>query len=449
MYTYSLAEPMTMVAFPFFVLIILLRLYQRPDLITEIVPSKKSFLLGAFVWIMQLSIMLYSYTSVGESKVTWGLIHSPINLAGWTMAVYIAWAVIQLFVRSENDEKRFVKSGLVALLFYLGFVIFPQILVTLHVEWIRGYVNGIASLFESHWQAHPGYNFYEHGSYATTLYRVNGFEPEASYLANMLSVIYLPLLIALSTSGYKIWNWTKSMKQNVVLNVIFAFTIMGTLVLARTSTGIFAVVVAFVLWVLWSRGYLRFSIVTLAIVGLISLAIAYSSIPTIHNMLNQFLFAKQGTDNRTGGTIALAITFITHPLLGVGTGFTSYYTIQNVPEALTHNFEYQEVYSKFGFPILSEVMGWFASFGLVIMIPALYLLIRLIARSFLKMERMNRQQVNSDEVWARTMHIAFITMIVMIAFSSIFIIRIYLWPYLLMFFFYRQHLIRLEKEQQK
>ncbi|MCD2158886.1 hypothetical protein LQZ24_02430 [Fructobacillus sp. M1-13] len=440
---------MTMVAFPFFVIAILFRLYQQPLLWKKIVPSKTAFVMGLFVWVVQFATILSSYMHVGESKVTWGLIHSLINLGGWTVAVYLSWAVIQLFVRSEKDEKKFVKSGLIALLIYLIFVIFPQILVTLHVERLNGYVNTLASFFESHWQAHGDYNFYANGSYATTLYRVNGFEPEASYLANMLSVIYLPILVGLSASGYQLWNRLKTAKQNVIVNVLFTFTIMGTLVLARTSTGIFAAVIAFILWVLWSRGYLRLSIISVALLGVLLLAVGYSSVPTIHNTLNQFLFAKQGTDNRTGGTIALALTFLSHPLTGVGTGFTSYFTIQNIPEIFTHNFEYEHVYSQYGFPILSEVMGWFASFGLVVMLPAIYLLIRLVARSFLKTYRIDHANLNVFDIkWDQTLHIAFITMIVMIAFSSIFIIRIYLWPYLLMFFFYREHLIRAEKELQ-
>ncbi|MBS9337742.1 O-antigen ligase family protein [Fructobacillus parabroussonetiae] len=445
MYTYSLAEPLTMVAFPFFVCTIFYQLFCHPDRIKRIIPSKKAILISAFVWIEQLVVMLYSYSQVGENKVTWGLLHSPLNLAGWTIAIYIAWAVIRVCVMTEEDEKKLIKSALIGLTIYLLLVIFPQVLVTFHVQTLKSYVNGIASLFESHWQAHSGYNFYSHGSYVTTLNRVNGFEPEASYLANQLSVVYLPILIALAVSDYSLWEWAK--QRNWLINLIFAFLVMSVLVLARTSTGIFAVVVAFALWLLWSKGKIRATVLSIAFVSFVGLILAYETIPAIHSTLNQFLFAKQGTDNRTGGTIALALTFLAHPLFGVGTGFTSYYIIQNMPEAFTHNFEYEHVYSQYGFPILSESLGWFASFGLVVMIPALFLLFKLVARSYLKTYRLNQQKVLMvDQKWDRTMHIAFITMIIMIAFSSIFIIRIYLWPYLLMFFFYREHLLRVEQE---
>ncbi|MCK8616835.1 hypothetical protein LNP00_00420 [Fructobacillus sp. M158] len=445
MYTYSLAEPLTMVAFPFFVCTILYQLFCHPERIERIIPSRKAMLIGLLVWLEQLTTMFYSYSRIGESKVSWGLIHSPLNLAGWTLALYIAWAVIRVCIITEIDEKKFVKSSLIALSIYLIFVIVPQILVTFHVQTFNGYVDGIAKLFESHWQAHEGYDFYAHGSYATTLFRVNGFEPEASYFANMMSVIYLPMLIALSVSGYTIWDWAG--KKNWLINLAFAFILMAILVLAKTSTGIFAAVVAFMLWVLWAKGKVRISIVTTAIAGIFLLGVSYITVPAIHNMFNQFLFAKQGTDNRTGGTIALALTFLTYPIFGVGTGFTSYFTIQNMPEALTHNFEYEHVYSQYGFPILSESMGWLASFGLIVIIPAIFLLLKLVARSYLKSYRvMKRNTLAIDQKWDQTMHIAFITMIVMIAFSSIFIIRIYLWPYLLMFFFYREHLLRVEQE---
>ncbi|MBS9338874.1 O-antigen ligase family protein [Fructobacillus sp. M2-14] len=442
-YTYSLAEPTAMISVVVFTLIIVIQLFRYPNRVVEVIPSQKAFLLGGLFWVCQLVSMFLSYCVSGESKLTSGIIHSSIILLGWTLAVYLSWAVIQLTVRSTDDEKKFVKAGLVGLAFYLLFVIVPQFLVLFHFEKITSYVNFLASLFEQRWRTMGGYDIYAHGSYVTTQHRINGFEPEASYLANLLGVVYLPLLIGLTVSRHSLWKTTISKNKQLIGNTIFTFSVLLTLVLAKTTTGILTAGIAFILWMIWSKnGFRAFLFSTLILSGFL-LFVAYFKVSIVHTTFNQFLFAKGGTDNRLGGTIALAITFLQHPLWGVGSGFTSFFIVQNVPEVTTHNFEYQHLYSQYGFPILSDFLGWLATFGIIIVIPALWLLIRLILKSY------KMQLVYKNSSWEKAIHISFITMIVLAAFSSIFILKIYLWPYLLMFFFYRQHLIRLGKEQKQ
>ncbi|WP_244269326.1 O-antigen ligase family protein [Fructobacillus durionis] len=411
-------------------------------------PSKTALALAGFFWVLQLGAMAWSYRLTGETVLTSGLIHSVIVLTTWSLTVYIAWATIEVTVTSEQDEKKFVKSGLIALAIYLLLVVLPQILVTLNVHRLNGYVNHLASLFERRWRVHgPNYDFYRKGSYVTSQHRVNGFEPEAAFLANLLGVVYLPILIGLTATGQKFWNWTKSRRLDLVLNVFFALTLFGILLLAKTTTGILTAVIAFVLWIIWSKGGMRAFLVTMAVLGILLGVAAYIKVPTVHNLLNQFLFAKGGTDNRLGGTIGLLLTFLTHPIFGVGYGYTSFFTIQNVPEYTTRNYEFQHVYSQFGYPNLSDLLGWFASFGLIVMIPAIFLLVRLVARTYLVRYRLNSMNLSAEQQqWTRGLVASFITMIILAAFSSIFVIQVFLWPYLLMFFFYRKHMIRLEKE---
>lgn len=446
-YSYSVAEPMAMVSFPFMIIVILIQLYRFPNRIKNLIPTPKAFFLAAFVWFFQLLAMFLSYRKTGETLVTWGLLHSPITLAGWTLAVYIAWAVIQVTVITEKDEKQFIKAGIIGLLFYLIFVLFPQVFLTVHLNIFNDYVNLLAKFFEERWKSMPGYDFYSNGSYSATQLRVNGFEPEASYLANLLSVTYVPILIGITVTGQRIWLKINSTKLQLIFNVSITFIVLLILIFAKTTTGILAAIVAYFIWISWSRGALRKSILWIAFIGIIFLIAAYLKIGVIHNMLNQFLFAKQGTDNRWGGTIGLALTFLSHPILGVGTGFTSYFTIENFPISASQNFEFQHVYSQTGFPILSEFLGWLSTFGMIIVIPALMLLGNLIARSFLIESQLNGATPELvDQSWSRSLHISFISMIILVLFSSIFIIRIYLWPYLLMFFFYRKHIMRLEEE---
>lgn len=436
-----------MVAFPVFIAIIMLQLFRFPKRLKMILPSRSALLLTIILWLAQLIAMGLSYGKTGDTVLTTGIIHSGITLATWTMTVYVAWAVIQLTVITEKDEFAFLKSGLIALAVYLLLVILPQIAVTFHITAFEQYVNDIARLFERHWRTHTDYNFYINGSYVATEGRVNGFEPEAAFLANLLGVVYLPILIGITASGQKFWSWTKTKIGDQVVNTIFSFIILLVLLLAKTTTGILTAGIAYILWIIWSQNHLRKNLVGLAVIGLFFIVFAYLKVGVIHDTFNQFLFAKQGTDNRLGGTIALALTFLTHPILGVGYGFTSFFILKNVPISTTHNFEFQNVYSQFGYPNLSDFLGWFASFGLVIMIPALWLIFRLIARTYLVKYRVGRLQLTEKEMaWHQGIIISFITMIILATFSSIFVIQVFLWPYLLMFFFYRKHIIRLEQE---
>lgn len=438
-----------MLAFPVFLTIILLQVYRKPERLGAIIPSGKAILLTGFFWLMQLLAMLLSYQKTGDTKLTSGLLHSLIFLLTWTITVYVAWAVIQVTVLSEVDEKKFVKAGLIGLAVYLLLVVLPQLAYTLGVHGFAGYDDFIGRLFERHWRMHTSvhYDFYQNGSYVTSQNRVNGFEPEAAFLANLLGVVYLPLLVGLTAAGQKFWRFTKSKRADSWVNTIFALSIIAILLLAKTTTGLLTAVVAYVIWIAFAKGRLRQSLTAMMVVGLLLLGIAYFKVGFVHQIFNQILFAKQGTDNRLGGSIALVLTFLAHPFLGVGYGFTSFFILENVPAFTTNNFEYKEVYAQFGYPILSDFFGWFASFGLVVMIPALYLLFKLVARSYLSNYRLTlSQEPSSDYTWDKAMHVAFIVMIILAFVSSFFVIQVFLWPYLLMFFFYRKHLERVEKE---
>jgi uncharacterized membrane protein len=79
------------------------------------------------------------------------------------------------------------------------------------------------------------------------------------------------------------------------------------------------------------------------------------------------------------------------------------------------------------------------------MIPALWMLARLIIRSLVVQHELKIRQPENWQ-WHLGTQISFMIMIILVAVSSLFVIQIFLWPYLLMFFFYRQMLINQEKE---
>jgi hypothetical protein len=199
---------------------------------------------------MQFIAMFLSYQHSGDSIQTTGIIRSMIFLAGWIVTVYMSWALIVLTVTNHKEERLFIKSGLISLLIYMGIVLVPQLLVTLNNFSIRPYVNAIARLFERHWM---GRDFYAAGSYAVNNYRLNGFEPEAAFLANLLGVVYLPIILGIAITKQNFWHFKKHVALEKWFNWAFIGSILMFLVLARTTTGLITLVVAAVLWFLWSK----------------------------------------------------------------------------------------------------------------------------------------------------------------------------------------------------
>ncbi|MCT4375944.1 O-antigen ligase family protein [Leuconostoc suionicum] len=441
-YSYSFAETTMMIAFPVFALLILLQIYRFPSRIAKIIPSAQSFLLAGFFLVMQFISMFLSYQRSGDSIQTTGIIRSMIFLAGWIVTVYMSWALIVLTVTNHKEERLFIKSGLISLLIYMVIVLVPQLLVTLNNFSIRPYVNAIAHLFERHWM---GRDFYAAGSYAVNNYRLNGFEPEAAFLANLLGVVYLPIILGIAITKQNFWHFKKHVALEKWFNWAFIGSILMFLVLARTTTGLITLVVAAVLWFLWSKRDDKIILIIFGIIAIVGIALGYFFVQPIHDIFYNFLFNKQGTSNRLGGTIALVLTFLSHPLFGVGYGFTGYFIMDYVPKSTTYNPEFQQVYKHIGYPVLSDGIGWFATYGLVIMIPALWMLARLIIRSLVVQRELKIRQPENWQ-WHLGTQISFMIMIILVAVSSLFVIQIFLWPYLLMFFFYRQMLINQEKE---
>ncbi|MFT8571093.1 MAG: O-antigen ligase family protein [Leuconostoc pseudomesenteroides] len=440
-YSYSFAETTMMIAFPIFVLIILLQLYRFPNRIRKIIPSLQSVLLAGFFLVMQLVTMLISYSQSGDSTQTTGILRSVVFLVGWVITVYMSWAIISITITNNEEEKLFIKSGLIALMVYIVIVLLPQLLVSFNNFSIRPYVNFLADLFERHWK---GRDFYWAGSYSVTNYRLNGFEPEAAFLANLLGVVYLPIILGMAITEQKNFIFKNNKFSSRYMLWLFAAVLLGFLVLARTTTGIITFVIAVLLWFLWSKKADKLILLVLGLLGVSLAIIGYVFVNPIHDIFYNFLFNKQGTSNRLGGTIALILTFLSHPIFGVGYGFTGYFIMDYVPKSTTHNVEFQEVYRHIGYPILSDSVGWFASYGLIIMLPALWLLARLIIRSLVVQKELRRTQP-FDWQWHLGIQISFIVMIILAAVSSLFVIQIFLWPYLLMFFFYRQSLINQEE----
>lgn len=143
---------------------------------------------------------------------------------------------------------------------------------------LRLILGHVSPWLEARWPMPGAYDFYANGSYALTLPRINGFFEEASALAAMLAVFFLPLGVGLASAGRvnanrdapRAWNRARCLG----LAVIAASLLL--LLLCRSVTGMAAVAI-FCLFVLvrgiWEFGQSarqRFAI--LALIGIIAVA---------------------------------------------------------------------------------------------------------------------------------------------------------------------------------
>lgn len=151
----------------------------------------------------------------------------------------------------------------------------------------------------------------------------------------------------------------------------------------------------------------------------------YHYLPGVHDMFTRFLLEKHGTENRLGGTIGLLKTIMQHPLFGVGYGFESPYIVENVPSWSKTNLEYQNVYAIYGYPILSGFLGWFARFGLVLVLPMIYVVVQRFKVAW---------QKQNAASWA------YVYFVVLAAVTSMFTFSVFAWPVLVVWFVYCESL---------
>ncbi len=186
-------ENMAQIAFPIFLIFVLVKLYLQPALVNELVPERRTLQIwGAMVGIQ---FILFGWQAIrhNESIHTYGLLHGWMAFVQLLIIIWAAYAVQKVFIRDGIDVEKFIRSLVVTLAVYLVFVVVPQLLVTLHLPF-TGWTNALAGLFERRW-ADRGW--YDDGSYVATINRVNGFEPEAPFLVMLLGLVFSPVLIGI------------------------------------------------------------------------------------------------------------------------------------------------------------------------------------------------------------------------------------------------------------
>ena len=397
---FSYGLPGTIAGLPFVALFILVlfQASQRTDTLVKPHIPRATILYVLLVLVLQFWAIGRSYETYGDSIQGIGVSTSFVDIIGLVVTVILAYYAIQLTVVTSKNILTFIRSTIVTLIVFELVVLIPQIIAAV-TPYMHGWVNLMGTLFEKRWH---GRNFYDNGSYATTMGRINGFEAEAGYLAGQVGLTFLPLLISGIANHFNFWSSTdKSKKSQFIIEVTFIVTLL-ILFFAKTTTGFIVIGLSLILLFWKANHHDRLILTFLGLISVLFMIIAYVTFPVVRHLLNQYLFQKSGTENRAGGTIALLKTFLDHPFIGIGNGWAGPYLVQNAPAWSKNNWEYVNVYAISGYPVLSVWGGWLAQYGAILVLPPLAYLYKKLSnvigfkKSFVKNKKSDAQIVLSN-----------------------------------------------------
>lgn len=430
-YTFFFFDSFAQIAIAVFGLYILSKLYVQPQLLSTVLPKTTTLRLWGVFVVVQLCLMAYQSIKIGNSQQTYGLLHSLVSFIQMILVIWVAYTVQKMAIQSYDDAKKFAKSVIWTLVGYSVIVLLPQIFFLLGIGRLGRVTNLIAKLFERHWLDR---DFYDNGSYVTTLFRLNGLEPEASFLALLLGLAFAPLLLMIIQEPIKSF---KNHRKLYVLSWVMVVFMALVLLYAKTTTGFLIIFILALLYWLMAPKNQKLWLFGLGIAALVCVGIAYETIPAVTELLNRWLFEKGGTDNRLGGTLGLIGAWLHHPLFGVGYGYEGPYIVQNLPQWSKNNFEYLEVYKNQSYPILNDVFGWLARYGLVFMATGAWLLFGLIKRAMVVLKSLGQLSNSEHIVFYRVVIKAFfVTLVAVLLVAAVTPANVTSWPILLMLFFY-------------
>lgn len=428
-YTFFFFDLFSQIAVVVFGLFILVKLYLQPTQLEDVLPKTSTLRIWGVFVVIQLILMTYESFMVGATTRVYGLLHGLLMFIQVILSVWMAYTIQKMLIRSYEDAIKFMKSVVITMAVYLSVIVFPQILYLFGFTSLTHWINPIAHLFERHWENR---NFYDNGSYVTTSMRVNGFEPEAAYLALLVGIAFSPFLLMLIQEPLRAFKnrwiyWTA---------IMLGAASLGVLLLAKTTTGFLLIgILALVYWLAAPKKQ-KISLFLLGIIAVIGVALTYITVPSVHNLLNTWIFQKGGTDNRLGGTIALIRTWLQHPLFGVGYGYEGQYIVDNLPAWSKNNFEYMQVYQHQAYPILNDTFGWLARYGLVFFLIFIWLLFGLVKRSLVVLKELSGKFDQRSMFYRVSIKAFYMTIITVAVVSSVTPSNVVSWPILLMLFFY-------------
>lgn len=425
--------PLISQSIPFFFMVFALVyvLYEKKKYLFFKVNFKSTLFVFITLLAQVISIFNTSLRVHSEISQTAGLLNGTVSVLFTVFIAVVIYFVAEGMLDSDEKINNYFKSIVVSLCVYLVVILLPQVYATVSYQ-IDGYLNLIGKFFE---QRHVGRNdFYNMGSYVTTMRRVNGLMPEAGFMAALLGISFIPTIVAAIVTRYDIFSKRKTNVSYVSYWVLLIMTFV-VLFFAKTSTGFLVIGLTAGCLFIFSSVRDKKVYLVIGILMLVLLAALYMKSKYLQDLLNGYLLNKKGTSNRVGGTIALFRTFLHYPLIGVGMGFTSPYVFRYVPFDTTVNNEFITVFAGHGYADQSVWGEWTAYFGLLIILPVLYYIYKKVKTTIKIYHNIHRNGVISNRFYYFII-VSFWVYLVNVSVISIFS---YEWNhciYLLTFFIY-------------
>ncbi len=237
------------------------------------------------------------------------------------------------------------------------------------MAWYGDMLRQIAAVFESRW-GQAVYDFYGKGSYTLTIRRINGVFEEASALAVMLGVFFVPLGFGLMGVGGAAHGGLRRLGLGMVVAAA------ALMVLALTSTGlVLALVTMALLAGMLFRGRRRLGLTALSatLVLVVAVAVVAPRLPRESRELVERV-ALVNVDRLPRYVLGreLLLTAAEHPLVGVGRGWSSAHVLERegYQSAARQETELSTWLAWGKLPILSALPELLAEYGIPLVLAA-------------------------------------------------------------------------------
>ncbi|MDR0691361.1 MAG: hypothetical protein LBF32_04930 [Streptococcaceae bacterium] len=306
--------------------------------------------------------------------------------------------LVYLVLKNSLDQDIKVSKFLKGFFFY---GIFLSILLVIQFIFIQtGWFESIVEFIGSNF-AQGGYSESINPSYLTSTVqyltqfaRPNGLDPEGRDVAIRLAIIVVPFLLAALKNDFPlVKNKNKNRIVYLALLGLIILLMIAIQTLASLAFGglsiIFAISIVIIKkqkkkHVFYKEGAIFASLICLGI------ALVYVLPNATINL---------GGANRTASAIALFRVFLHYPLIGVGYDFSSPYAIVAAPEKYSDSLTNIQIYlANNQMPALNTVLAWFSQFGLIVILPILFYIIRTKLDFTILIDRMQEAKLNQEKI---------------------------------------------------
>ncbi|MDT0148375.1 hypothetical protein Q9R38_17785 [Priestia aryabhattai] len=410
-------------------------LWKKGEFNRDIINKKVILFIVALIGLQGLGLLISSLRAADSIYY-----RSPLKMfAGFLVflfGVLVHYLVVKLTVNTKRDIEKFSKGLWYAIVISTLVSLFQFLYIVIPGSF-QSIVHFIGTYLEARWGGKEANlsldSYYLMGSYAETVKRINGLTEEASSMATLFFVAFIPFLLASIKNRYNLFHQNRNTKRLYITLILMVIILIS----AKTSSGILFGILALVLAYRYFNKRYQLLVLACAFVAII-IFIGYG----IQNnyfeyIIQNFILSKNenSISTRTGGTIALLKSSFFGFFTGVGYEYHAYYIGTYMPEWARHNIEYFQAVKNRDFPIVSVALGWLTDYG-VLVVGLVFWYVRNKLKSFKKNVEILQKQGNSEEMLFVTLYDAMRYYLIFALLASCLLYVWYASTYLVIFFFF-------------